>query len=102
MLSSITGLPTLFVRKEAKTYGTCRLAEGESPRGRVVLLVEDVITTGGAVRNAALALRGEGATVTAVVCVIDRSVGGTEPLRQDQLDVHAVMTKDVLDSVAAT
>ena len=64
--------------------------------------MEDVITTGGAVRNAALALRGEGATVTTVVCVIDRSAGGTEPLRQDRLDVHVVMTKEVLDSVAAT
>jgi orotate phosphoribosyltransferase len=101
MLSSITGIPTLFVRKEAKTYGTRRLAEGESPRDRVVLLVEDVIATGGAVRNAALALRDEGAAVTAVVCAIDRSDPGTEPLRRDGLDVHAVMTKDDLDSVAA-
>ena len=101
MLSSLTGIPTLFVRKEPKKYGTRRLAEGKSPRGRVVLLVEDVITTGGAVRNAARALRDEGAVVTAVVCAIDRSVPGTEPLRQDFLDVHAVMTKDFLDSVAS-
>jgi orotate phosphoribosyltransferase len=102
MLSSITGIPTLFVRKEAKTYGTRRLAEGQSPRDRVVLLVEDVITTGGAVRNAASALRDEGAAVTAVVCAIDRTVPGTVPLLSDGLDVHAVMTKDLLDSFAST
>jgi orotate phosphoribosyltransferase len=102
ILSSITGIPTLFVRKEPKKYGTRRLAEGQSPRGRVVLLVEDVITTGGAVRNAARALRDEGAMVTAVVCAIDRSVTGTEPLRQDGLDVHAVLTKDFLDSATSS
>lgn len=53
VLSSLTGLPAVFVRKEAKTYGTCRLAEGADVSGRRVTLVEDVITTGGAVRDAA-------------------------------------------------
>lgn len=101
MLSSVTGLPTLFVRKEAKPYGTRRLAEGANPRGRVVLLVEDVITTGGAVRNGALALRDEGATVSGVVCAIDRSDPDAQPLRRGELDVYAVMTKDILDSVTA-
>jgi orotate phosphoribosyltransferase len=42
MLSSLAGIPALFVRKEAKTYGTRRLAEGSDPAGRTVLLVEDV------------------------------------------------------------
>jgi hypothetical protein len=55
MLSSVTGIPALFVRKDAKTYGTLRLAEGGDPAGRQVLLIEDVITTGGAVLNAAAA-----------------------------------------------
>jgi hypothetical protein len=48
ILSSLTGIPALFVRKEAKTYGTLRLAEGGDPAGRQVLLIEDVITTCGA------------------------------------------------------
>ena len=47
-----TGLPALFVRKQAKEYGTCKLAEGPDVAGRRVTLVEDVITTGGAVRDA--------------------------------------------------
>jgi len=48
VVSQLTGIPTVFVRKEAKTYGTCRLAEGADVAGRAVALIEDVITTGGA------------------------------------------------------
>lgn len=55
MLSQATGTPALFVRKHAKTYGTRRLAEGGDPAGRTLVLVEDVITTGGAVIAAARA-----------------------------------------------
>ena len=73
ILSQLTGLPALFVRKQAKEYGTRKLAEGDDPAGQHVVLVEDVITTGGAVIAAASALRHLGATVTTVICAIDRS-----------------------------
>ena len=99
-LSSLTGIPALFVRKEAKTYGTLRLAEGGDPAGRQVLLIEDVITTGGAVLNAAAALREQGATVMTVVCAIDRRVPGQDQLTTHGITVRSVMTKDLLDSVA--
>jgi orotate phosphoribosyltransferase len=59
-----------------------------------------VITSGGAVRAAAGALRGLGATVATVICAIDRSPG-QDPLAADGLTVRAVMTKSLLDSVAA-
>ena len=100
ILSSLTGIRALFVRKEAKTYGTRRLAEGGDPAGRQVLLVEDVITTGGAVLNAASALRELGATVTTVVCAIDRRAPGQDRLTTHGITVRSVMTKDLLDSVA--
>ena len=100
ILSSLTGIPALFVRKEAKTYGTMRLAEGGDPAGRQVLLVEDVITTGGAVLNAASALRDLGATVTTVACAIDRRAPGQDQLTTHGITVRSVMTKDLLDSVA--
>jgi len=101
VLSGDTGLPALFIRKEAKAYGTRQLAEGGDPAGRTVLLVEDVITTGGAVRNAALALRASGATVTTVVCAIDRSAPGEDPLGADGIMVRPVLTKALLDSVTS-
>ena len=80
VLSSRTDLPALFVRKKAKEYGTCKLAEGPDVAGRRVTLVEDVITTGGAVRDATRALREPGAVVEVVLCAIDRSPEGDNPL----------------------
>lgn len=101
VLSLQTGLPALFVRKKAKEYGTCKLAEGPDVAGRRVTLVEDVITTGGAVRDATRALREAGATVAAVVCAIDRSPAGENPLADVGLEVRPVLTKEQLDAARA-
>jgi small conductance mechanosensitive channel len=46
MLASLSGLPVVFVRKTAKSYGTCHLAEGAPVAGRTLLVVEDVVTSG--------------------------------------------------------
>jgi orotate phosphoribosyltransferase len=99
VLSARLGLPALFVRKHAKDYGTCKLAEGPDVSGRRVTLVEDVITTGGAVRDAARALRDAGALVEVVVCAIDRSPEGQNPLADAGLVVRPVLTKARLDAV---
>jgi orotate phosphoribosyltransferase len=77
-----------------------RLAEGGDPAGRKVLLVEDVITTGGAVLNAVVALRDLGATVTTVACAIDRRAPGQDQLTMHGITVRSVMTKDLLDSLS--
>lgn len=97
VLSSLTGMHALFVRKEAKTYGTCRLAEGADVAGRRITLVEDVLTTGGAVRSAAEALRNLGATVEVVLCAIDRSGQPGGPVGDVGLETRAVLTKEDLD-----
>jgi orotate phosphoribosyltransferase len=97
IVSSLTGLPAVFVRKQAKTYGTCRLAEGAEVDGRTVTLIEDVITTGGAVRAAAVALRERAASVETVVCAIDRSPAGSRPLDDVAIGVRAVLTRADLD-----
>jgi orotate phosphoribosyltransferase len=101
MVSSLTGRPALFVRKNAKEYGTCKLAEGPDVAGRRVTLIEDVITTGGAVRDATRALREAGAEVELVVCAIDRSPAGDNPLGDVGLEVRPVLTKAELDAVRA-
>src|SRR5215831_10159697 len=66
-LSLETGIPAAFVRKSAKQYGTCRLAEGAEVNGKRICLVEDVITTGGQVMIRANELRNQGAIVTSLV-----------------------------------
>jgi orotate phosphoribosyltransferase len=98
-ISGILGMPTLFVRKQAKAYGTAKLAEGPDFAGKQVTIIEDVITTGGAVRDAVTVLREMGATVDVVVCAIDRSPAGENPLADIGLEVRAVLTKAELDAV---
>ena len=100
LLSQHTGLPTVFVRKEAKAYGTCRLAEGGSIEGKRLLIVEDVVTSGGQILLSAAALRERGAILEDVVCVIDREAGGADNLRQEGLTLKALLTKSDLESEA--
>lgn len=96
MLSQVTGKPTLFVRKKAKDYGTCKFAEGGEVRGRRLLIVEDVVTSGGQIIESVAALRGEGAVIDDVVCVIDRGAGGRENLDNAGLRLVSLFTKQDL------
>jgi orotate phosphoribosyltransferase len=80
MLSQVTGLPAYFVRKEAKPYGTAQLAEGGDITGRRLLVVEDVVTSGGQIVISCGDLRERGAVVEDAVCVIDREAGGPAAL----------------------
>lgn len=96
MLSQLTGLPVLFVRKKAKDYGTCKIAEGGVVQGRKLLVVEDVVTQGGAILDAAKALRAEGAELAHVVCVIDREAGGSANLANADLILSPLFTMSEL------
>lgn len=96
MLSQVTGLPAAFVRKQAKTYGTCRLAEGADVAGRRLVVIEDVITSGGQVRASCAQLRALGAEVVRVLCVIDREQGGRERLDEVGLEFDALFTMNAL------
>ncbi len=91
-LSLRTGLPVAFVRKSAKTYGTCRLAEGADVAGRRVCIVEDVITTGGQVLLSARDLRRLGAGLTHVLCVVERDPAGRAALAAEGLTLTALFT----------
>jgi orotate phosphoribosyltransferase len=94
--SQVSGLPTVFVRKAAKTYGTCRLAEGGEVAGRRIAVIEDVVTSGGQVIESCRELRDRGADITAVLCVIDREAGGREHLAGEGLDLRALFTMSQL------
>jgi orotate phosphoribosyltransferase len=98
VLSQVTLLPALFVRKKAKDYGTCRLAEGGDVAGRRLLVVEDVVTTGGQVLESCAELRALGARVETVVCVIDREAGGTEAFAAEGLELRALFTMSMLNA----
>jgi orotate phosphoribosyltransferase len=95
-LSAASGLPAFFVRKQAKAYGTAKLCEGGDVNDRRLLMVEDVVTSGGQVLLSAADLRSAGARVTDALCVIDRQAGGTENLAQSGITLHALFTMDQL------
>ena len=101
MVSQLSGLPALFVRKAPKDYGTCRLAEGGEVAGRRLAVVEDVVTSGGQVIESCAALRERGADIVGVVCVIDREVGGADNLTAHGLELRSVFTMSRLRRAAA-
>jgi orotate phosphoribosyltransferase len=80
-----SGLPFIIVRKEAKEYGTAKRIEGPYDEGECICLVEDVVTSGGALLDSIEALRGAGLVVHTAVCVVDREEGGADALAR-----HAV------------
>ena len=99
-LSLTTGTPAAFVRKEAKTYGTCKAAEGAAVSGRKVCIVEDVVTTGGAIIDGVKELRKHGALVDTVLCVIQRNPKASEILAEHGLRLVSAFTMDeILDAV---
>jgi len=91
-------LPLAFVRKEAKTYGTCRLAEGSDLEGKKVLVVEDVISTGGQVIESTAALEERGAEIVGVLVVIDRQSGGRENIEARGWSLASVFTRADLEN----
>ena len=78
--SLASGLPFVIVRKEAKEYGTANRIEGPYDEGECVCLVEDVVTSGGALLDSVEALRAVGLVVHTAVCVVDREEGGADAL----------------------
>ena len=99
-LSQLSGVPTRFVRKQAKTYGTCRLAEGGEITRQRLAIIEDVVTSGGQVIESAHALRERGAQVETVLCVIDRGAGGRENLAGERLELRSLFTMEDLQAAA--
>lgn len=92
VMSQLCGLPALFVRKEPKSYGTRRLAEGGDVEGRRLVIVEDVVTSGGQIIDSCHRLRALGASVETAICVIDREAGGQENLSSESVELRAVLS----------
>jgi orotate phosphoribosyltransferase len=84
------------VRKEAKAHGTGRRVEGNFTAGDMVLVVEDVITTGGSALRAIEVIREEGGTVLGVLAVVDREEGGRAALETAGHEVVALTTASKL------
>ena len=95
-LSMASGMKAAFVRKKAKEYGTCRLAEGAEISGKRVCIVEDVVTTGGQIIESATALRERGAVVENVMCVILRDERAIALLAAEGLTLIPAFTMEYI------
>ena len=88
-------LPAFYVRKETKDHGSKRLVEGDRAivQGMPVVILEDVVTTGGSTLKAAEKLRAVGVQVVGVVALVDRLEGGAEAIRGAGLPLVALCTR---------
>jgi orotate phosphoribosyltransferase len=96
--AALAGRPlrAFTVRKEAKTHGTGKLIEGPFAAGDCVVIVEDVITTGGSALRAADAVRGGGGHVVGALAIVDREEGGRASIEATGIPVRALVTRTEL------
>lgn len=90
--SMASGKPCLFVRNSKKDYGTAKQIEGILNEGDVVVIVEDVLTTGGQVLEVAKGLQSAGAKIDKIVGVIDRMEGAREAIEKAGFTFEALFT----------
>lgn len=84
-ISITENIPMIFLRKETKTYGTQKLIDGVYSRGQRVVLIEDVVTTGKSVFDAATKLEDEGLVVVQIISVVSRT---TEALSYKSIPIE--------------
>ena len=96
-----TGDPMIYPRREAKSHGTQRQIEGEYRPGERVVLLDDVISSGGSKLEAMAPLEAEGVTVRDVVVLIDREQGGREELARRGYRLYAALTlRELVNALA--
>ncbi|HDH49875.1 MAG TPA: orotate phosphoribosyltransferase [Nitrospirae bacterium] len=92
-------LEAFVVRKEPKKHGTMLWVEGHVKKGDRVIIVEDVITTGGSTIKAIKRARLGGLKVAGVVVLIDRQEGGKEAIEKMKVPVRTLLTKEEIFKV---
>ena len=99
-VSLAAGKPLIYPRREAKDYGTKKLIEGKFEMGETVVVLDDLVTTGGSKLEALAPLADAGLVVRDVVVVVDREQGGARQLAERGLCLHAVLSlSDLLDAL---
>ncbi len=87
------------IRKEQKDHGIIKWVEGDLNKGDRVVIIDDVVTTGGSTIKAIERARAEGLEVVRVVTLVDRQEGGVENVQEYVKDVSAIITRDELMEV---
>lgn len=90
--SMASGKPCVFIRNQKKEYGTAKLVEGVLEKGETVMIVEDILTTGGQVLEACKSLESMGVKIDRIVGVIDRQEGARENIETAGYRFEALFT----------
>ena len=92
--------PIIYVRKEAKEHGTGKAVEGVTCQDMKLLMIEDVVTSGGSVINAIKSIKEEKMKVTDAYAIVDRMEGATEALHAEGVKLHSLLTiKQIAESL---
>ncbi len=92
--------PIIYVRKEAKEHGTGKAVEGVTCQDMKLLMIEDVVTSGGSVINAIKSIKDEKMQVTDAYAIVDRMEGATEALQNEGVKLHSLLTiKQIAESL---
>lgn len=97
-LSIELNLPCVFVRKKSKEYGTSKIIEGLEVQSKKLCIIEDIITTGGQVILSLKDLRKEGAIISDVICVINRSPSPIQKFSDNNLQLKSLFIKKDFDN----
>jgi orotate phosphoribosyltransferase len=97
-----SGLPFVIVRKAPKEYGTTKRLEGAFEPGERLVVVEDVVTSGGAAIDSVRALRDAGLVCETVVCVVDREEGGADALARAAVRLRPLLLASEVREAAPT
>jgi orotate phosphoribosyltransferase len=84
-------IPAFVVRKEAKRHGTRSEIEGCDPSGKKVIIVDDVITSGGSILKAIEAVEARGCKVVKVIALVDRHEGGSDSVREKGYSFQSIL-----------
>ena len=92
--------PLIYVRKQAKEHGTGKAVEGVTCQDMKLLMIEDVVTSGGSVINAIKSIKEEKMIVTDAYAIVDRMEGATQALQAEGIKLHSLLTiNDITQSL---
>ena len=84
--------PLIYVRKQAKEHGTGKSVEGVTCQNMKLLMIEDVVTSGGSVINAIKSIKEEKMVIADAYAIVDRMEGAAQALQAEGVKLHSVLT----------
>ena len=94
--------PLIYVRKQAKEHGTSKAVEGVTCHDMKLLMIEDVVTSGGSVINAIKSIKEEKMVIKDAYAIIDRMEGATHALQAEDVKLHSLLTINDITPVSYT